>query len=212
MKDINATILVDLNQDEKGKGLLKSMNKDVRWSIKKAIKEGLIVREIRNDYEWEELYNIYFKISREGGTNPEPLDSLKKKISPVFVCKKNNKIIGGAGIRFFDKYKKEIPRLYIVASLKEHSKTYPTSLLYWNCILWAKKMNYDYFDLGGWQINAFGHLENVNKFKKKWGDIIYYKKNYPLHIAFGRKAIRNSKLMRYIWDKLNGRKSTVISK
>ena len=38
MKDINATVIIDLTPDEKK--IFKNLNKDARWGIKKAEKEG----------------------------------------------------------------------------------------------------------------------------------------------------------------------------
>lgn len=190
MKDINATILIDLRPSEEE--IIKNLQKDARWGIKKAEREGLIVEQSDKKRDWEEFYEIYSKTLKNQNLNPESLNYLQKNTKVFFVCKKNKKIIAGAGIGFFDEFSKKIPRLFFNASLSEFRKYQPNNLLYWNCILWAKKQGYKKFDLGGWQINAKGNLQGINKFKEKWGKIVYYQKNYPFHKAIGRKLIKNS--------------------
>jgi len=186
MKDINATVIVNLMGKEEE--ILANLHKDARWGINKAKREGLTVRESEN---WESFYPIYKQTMAEAGVSPIPLEVLKNNTKKLFICEKDNKIIAGAGIWFADIYNKEIPRLYFNASLKEYQSSQPNNLLYWECIIWTKKQGYNEFDLGGYQIKARGHLTGVNKFKEKWGKIVYFKKDYPIHKALGRKLVRN---------------------
>lgn len=60
---------------------------------------------------------------------------------------------------------------------------------------------------GGWQIKARGHLEGVNSFKEKWGGEIakYYVYSYNPFYILGRKAIRNSRFFRWVWDRIKRR-------
>ena len=203
MKDINATVMVDLEGSEDE--LLKRLHKDARWGINKAIKLGLGVEEGK-EQDWREFYSIYRKTVIEGGTNPESLEELKEKTNAFFVCKKQGKIIAGAGIFFTDMYNPEIRRIYFNASLREFQNFQPNNLLYWHCLLWAKNNHYKQFDLGGYQIKARGHLIGINRFKEKWGKIVYYSKDYPLLKAIGRKLIRNFSLFWWINKKLRGRR------
>ena len=63
--------------------------------------------------------------------------------------------------------------------------------MYWESIKYALDNSYSFIDLGGWQINARGHLKNVNQFKEQWGgEIIYYYLEYPFLTAIRRKLIR----------------------
>ncbi|MDD5133562.1 MAG: peptidoglycan bridge formation glycyltransferase FemA/FemB family protein [Candidatus Nanoarchaeia archaeon] len=203
MKDINATVIVNIEPSEED--ILKNLQKDARWGLNKAKNEGLTVREISSDEEWNNFYEVYKKTVIEGGINPDSLEELKKNTAVLFICEKEGKIIAGAGIFFTDMYDKEIPRLYINASLREYLNSQPNNLLYWNCLTWAKNKGYKKFDLGGWQINAQGHLVGVNKFKERWGEVVYYKKDYPFPLAIGRKLIRNVKVARWTWDRIKGR-------
>lgn len=204
MKDINATVIIDVTQIEKK--ILKGLQKDARWGIKKAKKEGLIVEEANSDKEWENFYKIFRVISKEGGSDEQSLKHIKEKSHSLFVCKKDDKIIGGATIVFDPIYNINIPRLYKVAADKKYLHLQPNNLLYWHCIIWAKNKGYNKFDLGGWQINARDHQIGINKFKEKWGEVVYHKAEYPFFRAVGRKLIRNSKTGRLIWDKFKGRK------
>lgn len=202
MKDINATIITDLSQPEDK--IFNDLHKDARWGIKKAIKSGLIVEESTN---WDKFYEIYKQTVIDGGSIAYPLDVVKSQSAVLFVCKYNNEIIGGITIGFReDKYDKNIPSLSKLASKKEFQILQPNDLLVWECIKWAKKNGYKQFDLGGWQINARGHLKGINKFKEKFGKLTYYYKDYPIHIAVGRKLIRNSKFFWWLNNKRKNKK------
>lgn len=202
MKDINATVIVNLKLSETE--ILQGLHKDARWGINKAKKEGLQVKE-GNEKDWEEFYEFYKTTMDLGGVEFEDLEKLKKNTLILFVCKKEEKIIAGAGIKIEELNGSKIPRLYINASMKEYLHLQPNNLLYWNCLIWGKSKGYSLFDLGGWQINPKGHLKGINKFKEKWGKIVYYQKDYPFFIALGRKLIRNSSTGRFLWDRVKKR-------
>jgi lipid II:glycine glycyltransferase (peptidoglycan interpeptide bridge formation enzyme) len=199
MKDINATVIVDLTLSEDE--IFNNLQKDARWGIKKAQKEGLVVEE---SVEWETFYDIYTVEMKWRGINPMELEKMKELTSVFFVCKKEGKVIAGAGIWFSDIYNKEIPRLFFNASLSDFMSLQPNNLLYWSCILWCKRKGYKEFDLGGWQINAKGNLEGVNKFKERWGKVVYFDKEYSIHKSVGRKLVRNFKFFNWLNKKLKG--------
>lgn len=204
MKDINATVIVDLNADEKK--LFKALHKDARWGIKKAQKSGLIAEEANSEKEWNAFYTLFKEVVKEGGSDIQSINYIKDKAHKLFICKKGKKTIGGAAVFFDPIYDISIPRLLKIASDKKYLNLQPNNLLYWHCILWAKKSGYKKFDLGGWQINAKGHLQGINKFKEKWGNVVYHYNDYPFFRALGRKIIRNSTIARTIYYKLKGRK------
>lgn len=205
MKDINATVIIDLTLDEKK--IFKNLHKDARWGIKKAEKEGLTVSEANSEKEWSEFYELFKKVVRVGGSDVQSFEYIRKPAHKLFICKKGEKIIGGAAVFFDPIYDINIPRLFKIASDKNYLDLQPNNLLYWHCILWAKSAGFPKFDFGGWQINARGHLEGINKFKEKWGDVVYHYNEYPFLQAIGRKLIRNSITARHIYYKLKGRKT-----
>ncbi len=199
MKDTNATVIVDLNQTEEE--ILKNLHKDARWGIGRAKKENLNVEISNNKKDWEEFYEIYKNTISKGGANIETLEHVKEHGQIFFTCKKNGKLVAGATLEII---KGQPPRLSRNASLNEYQKMQPNNLLYWECIKWSKSNGYKRLDLGGYQINPIGHIKGVNKFKEKWGRIVYYYKDYPIHIAIGRKLFRKSKLARIIKNKIRG--------
>jgi len=201
MKDLNATVIVDLKPSLED--VFLNLHKDARWGVKKAEKEGLVIEESE---DWEGFYPIYEETIKLGGATPQSKETLEKNTDRLFLCKKEGKIIAGAGIWFVNIYNKEIPRLYFNASIKDYQSLQPNNILYWACISWAKNQGYEEFDLGGWQINAEGHLVGVNKYKERWGKVKYFKKDYPLHKAIGRKLVRNFKVLRWANQKARGRK------
>ena len=178
---------------------MKNLHKDARWGINRAIREGLVVEQSE---DFDSIYSLYKETVLLGGTNPESVEKLKQESKVMFVCKKGEKIIATAGIEM----RSNKPVLYFNASLKEYQNMQPNNLLYWECIKWCKKNGFKEFDLGGWQINAHGHLDGVNKFKEKWGKVIYYKEDYSIFKAIGRKLIRNSGFFWWLNKKLRGRK------
>lgn len=204
MKDANATVIVELNKSEEE--ILNGLHKDARWGINRAKKDGLIVEESSSDGDWQDFYKAYTLTQLAGENISASLEELKNRTYVFFVCKKEGKVIAGAGIWFSDKYDEHMPRLYFNASLKDYQRFQPNNLLYWHCILWCKKNGYPQFDLGGWQINARGHLEGINRFKEKWGKIIYFEKEYSFVKAIGRKLVRNSAFFRWAVDKIKKRK------
>ena len=197
MKDVNATVIVDLKVSEEE--IFNRLQKDARWGVKKAQKSGLIVEESR---DFEIFYPIYEKMMKELGVKAETIEHVRENSSVLFLCKKDNKIIGGAVLHIKD----SIPKLTRAASLIEYRPMQPNNLLYWHCIMWSKKRGFEKLDLGGWQINARGQIEGVNKFKERWGEVVYFSKGYPLHKAIGRKLIRNVGIFRWLNDKIKGRR------
>jgi lipid II:glycine glycyltransferase (peptidoglycan interpeptide bridge formation enzyme) len=196
MKDINATVMVDISPPEEE--ILKNLQKDARWGIKKAQKDGLIVEK---STDWESFYPIYLETLKEAGVKPETLEHLKEHAKALFLCKKDKNVIAGSSLDIVE----GIPYLTRNASLKEYRSFQPNNLLYWQCILWSKQNGYKKLNLGGWQINPRGNAAGVNKFKERWGKVEFYQKNYPFHVAIGRKLVRNFGFFRWLNDKLKGR-------
>jgi len=200
MKDVRATVIVDLNGSEEE--IKSRLHKDARWGIGRAERDGLKVEESEL---WNEFYEMYKTTLIEGGNDPKPLEFLKKTSDKLFVCKKDDKLVGGAVIKTKDL---EFPKLRFNASLKDYQTFQPNNLLYWNCILWCKRQGYKKFDLGGWQISARGHLQGVNKFKEKWGKVVYIKEDYPFFKALFRKTVRKFYPAWWLNQKIKGRKIT----
>jgi lipid II:glycine glycyltransferase (peptidoglycan interpeptide bridge formation enzyme) len=200
--DVQATIEIDLTRTEEE--LWNSIDKDARWGVKKAEKEGLLISGITQESDWKEFYEIYKKTIIAGGIVPDDFDEIKLKDYMLFVCRKNDKIIAGA-IIFIEKDKFT---LKYNASLHEFLNLQPNNLLYWHLIKWGKERGFKVFDLGGYQINASGHLTGVNRFKERWGGkVIKYKIHSwnPIYIL-GRKVIRNCPKIKAFREKIKMKK------
>ena len=64
MKDINATVIVDLKGSEED--IFNRLQKDARWGVKKAQKSGLMIEESR-DFVWMTrglITQCFFRIFR----------------------------------------------------------------------------------------------------------------------------------------------------
>jgi len=208
MKDTIATVIVDLKRSEEE--IMKSFQKDGRYGINKAIKEGLLIGmpHTSDDEDWINYYTIYKQSMDAVGVEPMTLEKLKKESCVLFSCFKDNKMIAGATLKMpKDVFAYgDVPTLGTNASLEEYRNLQPNNLLYWECIKWAKEKGYDVLDLGGWQMNARDNMSGINAFKERWGKVVYYKKDFPFYRAIGRKLIRNSSLMWKLNNLIKGRK------
>lgn len=193
MKDIKATVVVNLRPSLSE--IFNNLQKDARWGIKKAERENLTVEESEN---WDGFYPIYVETMKSTGIRFESLEHLKKWADVLFLCKKDEKIIGGSTL----KVENNVPRLTRNASLKKFQHFQPNNLLYWACIKWSKENNYSTLDLGGWQINPTTQERGVNDFKERWGLVRYDENEYPAHKALGRKIIKKFKWLRMLNRKL----------
>lgn len=197
-KDVRATIEIDLTKSEEE--LWNSLDKDARWGVKKAKKEGLKVSLSNNEKIWKDFYKIYKETCKRGKI--VPIDFEKIKEGKLFSCFFEAEIIAGAVV----KIEEEMVTLFLNASKYEYLKFQPNNLLYWTIIKWAKEKGFKIFDLGGYQLNAKSEdkLYNINKFKLRWGGEIkkylIYSKN-PFYIL-GRKTIRNIHVVKKLRDKV----------
>ena len=197
MNDIVASVIVDLIQTEEE--LLKGFQKSGRNGINRAIREGLTI-EKSND--WDSVYDLYKQTMIDGGASCSSIKQLKDKTIILFICKKDDKIIAGASLENGENG----ITLQTNFSLREFNIMQPNNLLYWECIKWAKAQGHKTLDLGGFQINPRDHLIGVNKFKERFGKVIYYQRDYSFLRAIGRKIIRNSDFFWWLNKKFRGRK------
>lgn len=208
MKDVQATIIIDLDKKTED-DLWRQIHKTRRKNIKRGRESGLVFKEASDD-EWQGYYNIYSRIWKEGGVNPEPLEKLKQHEDyKLFVIKKDDNVLGGGLIEL----QQEGINFVAFAALPEHQDMRVNDALYWNSILWALHQGMKYVDLGGYQLKPIGHMQGINTFKEKWGGKIVMKevKGSAAYIL-GRKAIRNIPAARWVWDRLKGRPASVKDK
>lgn len=200
-RDVQATIHINLEKAEEE--LWKNLDKDARWGVSKAKKEGLRVGKTEKEEAWKKFYEIYKETCTRGGIKSFNYDEIKKPNSVLFLCLKEQEVIAGAVVIEFSGEGKI--SLYLNASLPEFQALQPNNLLYWSIMQYGKKQGFGVFDLGGYQLNAKkgSKLYEINRFKERWGGEIIrydiYSKN-PFYIL-GRKIIRRFPLMKALRDK-----------
>jgi len=198
-KDIQATINIDLNKSIEE--LWNNLDKDARWGVKRAIKEGLVFKDIPAK-EWESFYYIYKETCLRGGIPPMLFPRLLETGGKLFGAYYKNQLIAGALVRLKDN--KVI--LTLNSSLPEYLVKQPNNLLYWKIIEWSKSKGCRVFDLGGYQLNTKqgDKLYHINRFKERWGGqikIYYVYSNNPFYIL-GRKVIRNFPKVKKVRDRI----------
>ena len=206
MKDFQTTILVDLSRTKEE--LLASFDRSRRKNIKKAEASGLIFRKASLEaWEFPAFYNIYRQVWSNGGIETDPEkeleERLQKKGSELFRCFKDGKIIGGAMIckNYPDRMK-----FSIVACDPAYNEFRTNDFMYWNLMCYIKFQGIKFADLGGFQENPDGKLQGVNRFKAMWnGKIQRDEIDISPVKAIGRKAYRESLLLRDVINMIKGR-------
>ncbi len=194
-KDIQATMFIDLTKSEED--LKNNLHKDARRYLKKSYENELKFEESN---EWEKFYPIYKKVAINGGIIPMSFEELKNKGTFLLIVRYKENIVGGLVINIED----GLPNMLINAIDNSYYNIYAGYFAYWNMILWSKQKGYPKLNLGGYQVNAKEKLDDINKFKDKWGGEVVqyhiYSKN-PLYIL-GRKTIRNFGFIKSTRDKI----------
>lgn len=191
MKVVRKTVIVDLKRPEEE--ILKNLDKNARWGLNRAKREGLIVEE---DKGLDEFYPAYLKEMKRYKVTPYSLENIKKNKLVFIGCRKDKKLIAGI-VMVLDK-ETGLPKINYHSSLEEYHKFQPNDLLYWNCILWAKKRGYEKLDLGGYAVNPQGNMIGVNKYKEKWGEVISEEIDVSFFEAIKFRLITNIKFTQWL--------------
>jgi len=206
MKDINATIIIDI-EGKSEEEVFKGLEYTRRKNIKKALRSDLTIEEVNVEREYKKCYELYSKVIKNGGSDPFSYDVwrewAKKENWELFTIKKKDKTAGYYSIikitpsyygldssNFRPSQLGVRPRVF--ASDPKFHQFRINDFIYWNTILYGIKNKASFVDLGGYQIKPRGHLKEVNKFKERWGGkIFYYRLDYSVYTAIIRKLVRN---------------------
>jgi hypothetical protein len=229
MKDVNATVIIDL-KNKTQEELFNAIDHSRRKNIKKSIRKGVTFEKELSEKDILKAHEIYKQVWIKGGATPDSYEQWKEKLSKgyvLFIIKHKGKTIGSAltenitkeffninskerGREVEEKIKEKEERgirFRAFSSNSDFNDLRPNDALYWNVIKYSNENKLDFVDLGGWQINARGHLKGVNRFKLQWGgEVFYYKKDYSFFTAIGRKLIRNTSFFWWLNKKIKGRK------
>ena len=162
--------LIDLKPDESG--LWEKVNSKRRNEIRRAEKEGVIVKELESEKDISDSYDIirrvYFRVKL-----PLPELDYFRKINEIFKEKNEGlKYIGAfyenklIGVMFVLCFKDRIYDWY-AGSYKEFYNKYPNDILPWKIFLWSKENNFSIFDFGG--AGSPDVEYSVRDYKKKFG-------------------------------------------
>ena len=97
MKDINATIIIDI-EGKSEEEVFKGLEYTRRKNIKKALRSDLTIEEVNVEREYKKCYELYSKVIKNGGSAPFSYDVwrewAKKENWELFTIKKKDKTAG----------------------------------------------------------------------------------------------------------------------
>jgi lipid II:glycine glycyltransferase (peptidoglycan interpeptide bridge formation enzyme) len=181
------TVLIDLSKND----VFSTLSKDVRWSIRKAEKEGVQVRLLKTPEELEEFASILKTLEQRKEKlqiNIEKLSKVSKLYARAYGAFIGDRMIAGG---FFYR----IGKIFMYdsgAALPEFYKHQPVSLYLWRAVEDAKKDKFEIFDLGGYDVNAApgSERDRINKFKKEWGELVVYNHYIPYFLVYYVKKLK----------------------
>ena len=165
IEHLNDVVVVNLNEDlEK---IWADIKKGHKYNIKKSIKEGCEVKII-NEPRKENIDNfikIYYQaMDKNQATkkyyfSPEFIDDHFKLLNTILIeVKYKNKVIGTSLFLCG----KKIIHYYLSGASNDFKGIYPSSLMLWEAIKWAKGNNFKILHLGGGR----GKNDSLFEFKK----------------------------------------------
>lgn len=203
-KVCNNTLIVDLQKPEEE--LWKNLEKkSARWGVKTAQGNRLQFEECKSQIELKEFYEIYEKKVLKEGFGLKTLRFLKillnSNLVKLFLVKKDNRIIAG-GIILLDW---DYSILSLTAANEEGYKSQAMSFLYWNLILFSKKADKKYFDMGGYDIEAKigDKMYSINKYKENFGGFIKEQSIYATNwtYPFVRLLMKKMRFIKKLYKK-----------
>lgn len=160
------TFRVDLTTDPDE--LWANMHKSTRKSIRKAIKNCVIAKEIEREEQLKAFYMLYLKDMKRHGSPPHKYALLKKLYNSlqmsgkmrVLLAKHKGRLIGGR-IVFCDS---KTIFCWNSASDIKYRNLNPNNLLLWETLEWGWKNSYQSLEMGRTRKGT-----TVYDFKKAWG-------------------------------------------
>lgn len=161
---------LDLNSDE----LYDSLNKKIRYDIRKSEQNQLQLKIVKNRDEMDDYYKIKLEEKKKYGINikPNPLfyDAhwefmFKRGYEKLFLVKYQDEVIGGLFGVIFNNY-----FLQHGVGNSEKTQLLGGTFLTWNALKWAIENKLRYFDFGGANPSPSSKKESkIDFYKSKWG-------------------------------------------
>ncbi len=200
------SILVDLKPQEEE--IFRNFSKGHKSAVKKAIREGIITKEVDSIDEVSALSEIYIKMcqSRKLSIN---IEKTKRQFKNIFIFLKEERkgimlivkdrlgtVIGGL-IAVFEGNR---VRYYKGTSDPERKNIPILHLAFWEVIKRAKREGFKYFDLWGYNhyVDDKDQIFYLNRFKKGFGGkYIFYPKIMHIDLKpFGYFIYKGSELLK----------------
>lgn len=201
------TIMIDLKKSEKE--LWNELkNKSFADGIGNAEENKLVFAEAKLE-ELEKFYSLYVNSMRELELMAQPYEffkriyelMVKKGLAKVFVVKKNSEVLAGCVILIDNDH----TMLHLTGLSEEGDKLWAMPFLYWNAILYSKKIGKKFIDLGGYDKEASQEDKTyeVSKFKEGFGGKIVAQPVYSTNwrYVFIRRQMRWLKPLKKIYVK-----------
>ena len=174
---LNDVVIVDLTKDLEE--IWRDIKKGHRYNIKKSIREGCTVEVIsepsKNDID--DFIKIYYHTMDKNKASKKyyfPIKFINNHFNLLKIIlieiKYNNRIIGASMFIFWDK----IIHYYLSGTSYDSRSLYPSDLILWESIKWAKENSLKLLHLGGGR----GKNDSLFEFKKGFSNDIM-----PFHIG-----------------------------
>lgn len=172
----NTKSSLEIDLEKSIEDIYSSVRKGHKSDIKKAIREGIRVEELKDEGELKHFTDLYLKMCKTrviGGHSAEEIHNIcnylvMNKKGQILLAKDcNNVIIGGAILAY-----QGISVRYLLGASDPDRRELPLlHLVIYEAIMKAKSMNFRYFDF--WGYNHFAEESdqafNINHFKKGFG-------------------------------------------
>jgi CelD/BcsL family acetyltransferase involved in cellulose biosynthesis len=183
-------------------GVLRAMDKDMRYSLNRSRREGVTVRLAESDADVETFYRLYVSQRRRQGLLPQP-ESFLRSIHERVVCRGNGFLViaerGGKPLCALLSVGHGDTVIGTHSAATVAARSYrATPLAIWRSIELACEQEYRSYDLGRSDAESTGLVH----FKKEWGaqqqPLPYYFHPQPTGVnAGGTGGLKKSLLRAY---------------
>ncbi len=193
----HATFLIDLSAGPEA--LLANVDKAARKIVRRTAEDGVTVRELSSEKDFHDYVSVVNQSRKRAGIAPYAysevqgvFDSLNPAgIYAVFGAFKENRLLAGLGISFFNGYLYEWGAGTSDEAMEKH--IYASDLIKWHVIEWGAKAGHRYFDLSGVSAKHADQMTDkergIFRFKEKWGGKLVFFNEYSLPVERKRDQV-----------------------
>jgi len=153
-------------------------NNRVRGAVRKAEKNGVVVRDSDSEEDLKDFYEMYLSMMRHFGSTPKPFSMMRflqeSKIAKLTIAEHSGVIVAGLLYLFFN----HTVTLWCEASLPEFLKFRPNNAIIHHIVCWACQQGYDWVDFGASPPEREGLIAFKEQWRAKRCDVSIYAKVY----------------------------------